>query len=576
MWFPLSLKSKAIQLYHIFHPDTVPKRGWQSARTRWPYIILLLFIQISLIISIIVLVVLSKNSNGFTKLGSLGFLENPLIDGILWQALPPLIFTIYKTMWEGIIEDFLDRQPYVELRKAGGGPPSKTIMLDYRGYNRFSRPVVAYRNSHFVLAACMVSTLLATFVLVPFSGYLMDDRLLLEDTWLNATLLTDFNFTGIASLPDLRPAMDTAFAALVLNGSWPTWSDGRHAFQAFELLRKVQSSNVTAPVTAYYSQIDCRVLGQDDYQVTYRDKSVEVSADDRNCKTATTLLKSEDATADFIQTWSEQDCAENKTRLSLISGRHVGLQNNSTSDLIFISCIPTYLKVQGHLSMAYGIQSTPLTIGFQPVGSSIHRSLFNGANRNTYESALQSIVGYDAFSQVDGSDFGLYIYRIAQSMGSAYDAETLLNATTLLFNSVFATTASTNFMDRSGDSSVVMAIRKLESMRLVVIYWNCYLEIAIVALMAICTGFLLFRSHQKSILFEEPKGLLSYAGILDRSGINIIVRKVQDEKLIPNYDGRLIHHVELALQGTYWYRVGNKPVTSGIRGYQEGREVTSV
>ncbi|KAF2252171.1 hypothetical protein BU26DRAFT_516858 [Trematosphaeria pertusa] len=543
-----------------------PSRGWQSSRTAWPLVTLLLVSQVALIAAVVALVVVSKRSNGFAAIGSLGFLDNPLVDGFLWQGLPPIIFTIYKTAWEAIVEDFADRQPFVELRKPGGGPPSKTIALDYRTHNRFWRPVVAFKNRHWILALTMLLNLLATFVLVPFSSYIMNDAPTLVTTTFNSRLRTSFDVDGITSLPDLGASMDVAFAALMLGGRWPAWTDGKYAFQAFEPPQYTKASNISTTVEAYYSELDCRILSEAEYSVEYRTESVKISAEDRGCAIST-AIQLDAASTSFVESWSTVgQCSGKETRLSLIAGDYAPILRNSTAELTFISCVPTYSEVRGTVSMAFDIQSSPFPISFRPNAETSRISSFQSTGINAiYEPALQSITGYDAFSAIEGNNFGQYLYRMVNQSGVGWDSNAILNATAVLFNSIFATTTATSLMASREDLDFSSCTGTVASTRAFMIYWNCYLELAILAAMVVCTLGLLKKSGEGSILFEEPKGLLSYAGIVDRSDLVGLVARIQGAKAGPSYEGNLHAAAKPELEGTSWYRIGGTPITSEIK-----------
>lgn len=542
------------------------KRGWQSRRTAWPLVTLLLISQLSLIATVSALVATSKKNNGFATVGRLGFLENPLVDGFLWQGVPPIIFTLYKTAWESVVEDFVDRQPYVELRKPGGGPPSKTIALDYRSHNRFWKPVVAIKNHHWVLALALSLNLLATFVLVPFSSYIMNDASVTATTSFNVRLVTSFDVGGITALPDLGASMDVAFAALMLGGRWPAWTDGKYAFQAFETPAFVEVSNISATVEAYYAQLDCQILSAADYSYEYRTDSVKVSTNDRGCEVST-ILSLDSSSSSFVQPWaSREHCADRRTRLSLIAGDYAPLRRNSTAEFTFISCTPNYSAIKGIISTAIDKGSSPLLLSFTPDVTTSRISSFQSIGVNAiYESALQSITGYDSFSDVDGNNFGQYLYRMVNHTSTGGKSEAVLNATTVLFNSIFATTASTSLMAADAKLGTTPCTGSFASTRVFMIYWNCYLELVILAAMSVCTLGLLKKSRERSILFEEPRGLLSYAGIIDGSDIAKLVARHQGPNARAGYEGRLHEETETELKGTHWYRMGDTPIESVIK-----------
>lgn len=96
----------------------------------------------------------SRDHSGFVRLGpppSILMGSDDLMDAIWWQgwlytAIPVSLMTLYRTMWGGIATSLASRQPYVELRKPGGGPPEKTVLLDYRAQWQPSPRSCLYRR----------------------------------------------------------------------------------------------------------------------------------------------------------------------------------------------------------------------------------------------------------------------------------------------------------------------------------------------------------------------------------------------------------------------------------------------
>jgi hypothetical protein len=113
---------------------------WKSWKINYPWLSFLLVLTISLIATIITLDIISRRNDGFAPLTNApGFLaRDPEIEraiwaqGILYTSFPAFIMTLYRTMWESTVSAFADRQPYIDLKKAGGRPAKATIMLDYK------------------------------------------------------------------------------------------------------------------------------------------------------------------------------------------------------------------------------------------------------------------------------------------------------------------------------------------------------------------------------------------------------------------------------------------------------------
>ena len=105
--------------------------GWIPLALRRPSLLIFVIIDTAIIICLISLSVYSSLNDGFVTIGSqsvasLGIDWNL---GLLWTALPVLVFRLLGIYWEWITNPISQRQPYVDLLKDGGAPAKKLSLI---------------------------------------------------------------------------------------------------------------------------------------------------------------------------------------------------------------------------------------------------------------------------------------------------------------------------------------------------------------------------------------------------------------------------------------------------------------
>jgi hypothetical protein len=184
-------------------------------------------------------------------------------------------------MWEATVMAFADRQPYVDLMKGGGRHLRRTILLDYKMEALLHRWIVAFQNKHFLLSACMLSSLVLSFGIVPLTSFLFTmDTPLLNSTF---PLTTDTYFNG-TSLPvehDLRLILDTAAGSHLQNLSLPADTGGTFAFPRFTMQADVGSSNVSLQTPASGVDSGCIAIFEPEYDKKIRWYENKISIDVR-------------------------------------------------------------------------------------------------------------------------------------------------------------------------------------------------------------------------------------------------------------------------------------------------------
>jgi hypothetical protein len=363
----------------------ITSREWKSWKIKYLWLSFLLMITISLIGTIITLNLISKKNGGFAPLtSSPGFLaRDPEIEraiwaqGILYTSFPALIMTLYRTMWESTVAAFADRQPYVDLKKDRGRPAKATIMLDYKTEPGLWAYILAFKNRHYILGLCMVSSVLLALLVVPLVAFLFTTDSFASNTVLPVSIVTSFDPKSVVSYPpDLRLSLNSAAAMRLQDGRGPSWTDGEFAFPKFLPSIKVGDGNATIETTAYSAHIDCEYMPESDYEKIVlppgtpgyppRVTTFQVAANDRGCAITGTIsvttvpefpdlpdipgMPGLNPPQNILKAWPTFTCSADSgwSRLSILTTRYV---NSSTgiTNFSLISCIPSYRMTPGNL-----------------------------------------------------------------------------------------------------------------------------------------------------------------------------------------------------------------------------------
>lgn len=499
---------------------------WRPREIQIPWLCWLFFTQLSVIAGMIALTVLSHRNSGFVDVPDPPkiFAGHPMLEktlwsgGFLWTFVPTLLITLYGKLWDSVVSASADRQPYVELKKETGAPGNLTILLEYRSCNSFTVWFTAFCRGHVVLGFCLFLSLLMSLMVVPLSSYFITDAVVSKNTTVLATLTTHFNETAFNEKSDLRTVMDSVSATLLQSGSPPPWTDLEYGFQSFSPLHDPGVANITTDVLGYSGYLDCNIIAESGYSFNATKNELSVSITDRGCPMSHILDMTNAGYTYFMESWTMTDCGYNGkySRLGLLSGIYPSdetLNSSYPSNVSFISCIPSYWVTPGSLTVIFGVGRSPIINSFLRTGTPYELPF--GA-RSLFEWSLQMVVGFDIQSSIYTSDFGLHVLRLAIKANSTWplQPEVLSNSTSILFTSIFAALSSTILLQQSDIPSNTTGIRTASTTRLIVILPVACILIVLVATMAALTGFLYHESLKKSILLEEPVGLLSYASIL--------------------------------------------------------------
>jgi hypothetical protein len=530
-------------------------KEWKSWKIRWPWLSFLLFTVMSLIIVIAILEIISRRNSGFvrqTKVPAF-FAHNPALEraiwsqGILYTAFPAFIMTVYRTMWESAVAAFADRQPYVDLRKSGGRTPRSTIMLDYKTKPIIYGWLVAVRNGHFLLGACMFFSVILALLVVPLASFLFTTTSFVSNATFPLSFTTSFNEHVLGdnlSYPDVRLSLDSAAAMRLLDARGPPWTDGEHAFAKFVPQVDVGDDEILLETTAYSAQSGCRYIPESQYQKTILTPndtgipslSIRVTADDRGCPISNYINPSVRLghPENFITIWPTMSCAADAgwSRFSILTARYTNASTGVTN-FSLISCAPSYWITPGTLLTTTGTNSLR---SFAPhlTNTSEFRPM---AIWRFFEMQIQSSMYFDPVRNVESNEFGQYVYKMATKAYSASPLlpEGLIDVTQTLFSTTFAVFASTALFKPRPVPLNSTGIHMIQETRLIVVSPIAYIILGVLVVVVFLNVCLFFYARQESMLFEEPIGLLSFCGILYNSDVHTMIGRLAEE---PDFDGK--------------------------------------
>ena len=525
----------------------------------------LLLLELGIISTIIVLLIVSDKRSGFVGLNYTPkfFLRHPGLANALWpgfffSVLPTFLMGVYSNFRAATLSAVWDRQPFVELAKEEqSSSPQVTVMLDYSKVG-WKRGIKALQNGHYVIAACAILGYVYSYGLVSLTSYLFTQHSFDMNKTLPALVLKEFN-SALFSETDFRPALDTVTAIQLYDANQPAWVSGGYTFAPFAV--NVTSGNVTIESLGYSANLDCAVITQSQYTLQNDSNPFNISVNDRGCNISNPFpLPNLQPVA--MLTWVDQSCSvqSGSSRLLVISGNTTLEDPQMWSNLSFISCIPTYWKTPGYLTINFGLESEPFVASFVPLneGTQIYWD-----TASIYQTTLQTLSAFDIDSEIDANDFGRLVYNFAEKPdpGSPLDGQQVMASTFTIYASIFAVYSSSVSFESVSPASNTTCVVTESVTRLIVVQPISYAILSILAVGFLLTIKLLFYTSQPSILVEEPIGLLGAAAILQESDIMEIVMKARFEAIEGDYrpfDGKILEQASEKLSDVSCYRDGTK------------------
>ena len=545
--FPSYLKGRALSLLDRNHSS-----GWLTWKLRLPFLCGLLVFQLGAITAIAVLLRLSEEHDGFIEVALPLTVDNTSVSlsilwsgSLLWTAIPSLIFSGYKMAWDSILEALKLRQPFVELRRAHGSSAKKTIMLDYRGSSSFIVWARMFANGHHLLACSTLLSLAISLVVVPFSSHLLTSSPIISNRTVLVHTVSSLNEGLIEFTTDLRPMTEVVAASLVQGGKFPAWSTPHYAFPglSFDTTGDSQTSgtlaNYTGGVVAWSASLDCRIIDRQQSGAILNLDTFTASFNfsDRGCQVTNPFLLVSENQNVSINGWSSDECGPgsqlNDTRVCIFSDVYEGPGQHSDvppTNVTLLSCIPHYTRTYGTLTVQPSPQdgfADPTILSFTPDPSNTS-AIDDQESWDTLQKLLFSNAVDDANKNFVGSDFAALIYDYSSTYlngSSPLDSNALLNATETIFAAFFSALFSRTCRSEPNATRAdpplpdgATATQTIFTQRLFVVTPIAAVVMAAMALSAACVMVVAWYSHaHPSSMRAEPKGLLSYAEILEDS-----------------------------------------------------------
>lgn len=314
----------------------------------------------------------------------------------------------------------------------------------------------------------------------------------------------------------------------IQNASRVPWTTETYAFPASIPLTAIGKGNVTYESIAYSAEAECEYLQEG----TYRKQillpgdtgipaiTIMISANDRGCVVGSALNLALDPFSPdkFLHSWTTTTCPAHAgwSRFSFLAGRLT--EDQQVADFSLISCMTSYYNTTGKLTADWP-QDTMTAPGIRS---------FHATNRSEWKSdavwfplewGMQEIGCYDPAEEIRSTEFPRQVYRIAKTRNSTSPLlpEVIIDAAQTLFTTMYAIFTSSNLLKPTDNPMQQPGTMSVQRTRLIVVPAVAYPVVSILCIVFGLTIALFFYAKQKSILREEPIGMLATAAILHES-----------------------------------------------------------
>jgi uncharacterized protein DUF3433 len=522
-------------------PQTEEKKSkeYRSWEISWWMMSIVIFIEISLIVTIICLERISATRNGIAPVpqisassGSPLSISNIWTYGLLWTALPSFVMSAYRIMWEAVVYASATRQPFVELAKSEDEAANAklTIMLDYRSIAAYRSWWDAFCNGHFHLGFAMVITFVISLAVVPLTAHLFVSVPSISNSTVPLSSNFAFNDSAVTALSNLQPAFDLATAIRTYGSPPPGYMTPEYAFVPLDTVN-LTSGNVTVPTHAYSAYLDCQEVTDTSsgYSVVFDPSAggaVTVSFSDRGCNIAEQNFPVVSNAPRYAVSWYSTCPGQQYNRIGVFMGEYSSSSPIHLDPFTIISCSPLYSLTYGSLTISLQQDRGPQFVSFATQNStSIRPFLYQ-----VLESTLHSYSFFDPSNTFHGDSFGFYTYSYALKLNSTapYAPSILISAIGNYFTTMYASLANTMLFTPAVAQSVTATI-STTSTRLFVVTPVAYSIVGVLFLALICTIILFIYASKGSILREHPIGLLGSAVLVQGSGLEAFMREFREK-----------------------------------------------
>ena len=495
-------------------------------------------VEAGLIIAIAILAWRSQKHDGFadvkydpvTSLSGISW-EKLARSQFRWTLVPALIMSVVGICFSTMVSATAERQPYIELNHHNGEAKNVklTILLDYPSCALFYSWFVALKNHHFLLAFSLLVQLAVSVSLVSLTGNLFraDDSHTSLPVHLES--LVDLNVSSLTLGTDLQPAIELASAIHAYGAAPPTWMTANYSIEPFSSTLQEVTGNISVYTSVYSAKLDCRVIDRSDLNITFTPADVsslgeeQISFTDRGCNVTDQgfIVSSDDST--YALSWY-QNCAEIpigsnwNDRLGVFFGLYSDIDPEKLTNFITISCIPSYQNASALVTMSFAANSQPKVVSINPKETA---EMVN-ENFEDIHSTLYTYRYFDPSGTYKSDPFARAVHTVTQKLSgsSILGPESALNATKVVYETLFAALAETQLMHPLESPRVMTGDLAAANTRLYVVIPIACAELAILFPMLVCSiGLLIYAYEFTSILHEDPVGLLGKAVVLLGSDI---------------------------------------------------------
>ncbi|KAK3390609.1 hypothetical protein B0H63DRAFT_466150 [Podospora didyma] len=547
---------------HIANAQSRRRPRWESRSTSSLTFLYLAVVQIGLIVVLAVLVRISAQNNGIIDLAytTAGTGSYTWAVPLLWTSVPPFGFGLFALTWTSMAHSMRDRQPYADLGRPQGTTIGRALLLDYRTVFGPVQWISAARHGHFQVGAALLTAAILSLVVPPLSARLLTDQLVSTNYPVAFRILSKYNESVLnrndfendaGSIIDWAPVINAATAVGLFNASNTPWTDSNHAYQGFSLEALGNDTNAVAygNVAARSAHLDCMEIK--DYVLEEAGEAFKISAADRGCPFVT-HIGSFDGYALMFTTTAESGCtiAAGASRLVFVALRQPNNNKNNNNqtglreDMTVISCISGYSETRGILGVqrkrdaASSGGPEPEILSFKPAEEPRVTFGANATGWHYEESNMLKVQSFSPTGRWSTSEFGrLVLYHAVSrntTAGSLVDPRItvatptvgqLLDSIQAMFRLVHIILVSSVMMvpvpaPAEQTAATVTAMRTTgeihgQVLRLVVVPWVACTIAAVLGVCLVCTVWmwLYVRTH-RTVLAEEPRGLLSHLQIL--------------------------------------------------------------
>lgn len=524
------------------------KHEWRSWSLSWWFNVAVLLTEIGFITAVLVLDRLSARNSGIVKVP---IIESSSITsifhltsirqyyGLLWTSLPSLIFTLYSLAWATVVAASYERQPFIELER--GGTARRTIMLDYRAYPGLYRWVLAFMHYHVHLGCAMLLSLVVAVAVAPLSAHLLVAATSTRQSNVSLSFATQYNDSLATSSTNLQPFIDIATAVYSYGSTPPAWMTTEYAFAPFSVSSSSSdsSANLSATTDAYSADLDCRALDSSSYTASYDAQRSDLGNDagtltidfsDRSCSVQLLLTLSSN-TPTYARSWFSTCKDQTINRLGMLAGTYSSSSRSKLTDFSVISCIPSYRHTTGPLTVSLNGASplTPTYISFTERTSTAMQPAFH----EIFEFGLPEYTIFNPAASTNADALGFSILSAALAAAgkdakAAMATDAMQNATQRVFSTVYAALVTSDLLAPAEKATSGSGVLVESVNRLFVASSIAYTIVAVLTLVLANHVWLwIYAVRNRSVLSEEPVGLLGNAVLLERSDVGEVVRRVR-------------------------------------------------